>query len=149
MDTPAPPPAAAPQPGVLVLATQDDDKVLCATYTPPTPADVARVPLQTTLIQEHIAQGGWSGWWRDDAAIAKLVQQAASAKEPISLKIAERRPGRCAVQVARDRMSATLTLEPPQGGEALTLDQVRQALADKGVQFGVLDDVLAAAVADG
>jgi uncharacterized protein (DUF342 family) len=156
MDTPPLNPEAGaqtappePQPGLLALAPQDDGQALYATYTPPGAADAPRVALQATLIQAQIAQGGWSTWWRDDAAVGKLVQQAATTKEPLSVKIAERRPGRCTVQVARDRMSATLSLEPPQGGDALTLDQVRQILSDKGVKFGLLDDVLAAAVAEG
>lgn len=156
MDAPPPPPSQTPTPatanpmaGRLTLSVRDEDGTLLATYTPPPATDTPRLPLQATLIQEQIAQGGWTSWWRDDGAIAKLVQQAAATQEPLTLPIAQRRPGRCAVQVARDRMSATLTLEPPQGGEALTLEQVRQALYDKGVTTGLLEDVLAAAVATG
>ena len=63
--------------------------------------------------------------------------------------VSERRDARCVVKVSRDRMSATLSLVPPQGGSALTLEQVRAALAEKGVSAGIWEDALVAAVTTG
>ncbi len=41
------------------------------------------------------------------------------------------------------RMSALLTLHPPKGGQPVTLDVVRHAIADRGIVHGVLEQALA------
>ena len=139
----------------LSLTLSSDEASVLATFTPPaaapqaTPAAVTTAAPGVVLVQELLKQGGWADWWVDAPALEKWRQQIPQAKQPLTAAIAHRRDGRCAVVVARDRMSATLTLDRPQGGVALTLEQVQQALADKGVKGGVLDDVVAAAVARG
>ena len=149
--TPPTPPApdTPPAAGQLSLAPSSDGLTLLATYTPPADVQAPRVTVQPTELQALLVQGGWGGWWRNDAALTQLIQQAATCREPLQVAVAECRPGRGVVQVARDRMSATLTLDPPQGGAALTLDDLKQLLATKGVKAGVLDDALASAAAAG
>lgn len=135
----------------LSLALSSDEASVLATFTPPPPAAAAgdtSAPAPA-LVQALLHQGGWSDWWVDTPALEKWCQQIPHAKQPLIAAIAHRRDGRCTVVVARDRMSATLTLERPQGGVALTLEQVQQALADKGVKSGVMDDALAVAVRRG
>ena len=152
--------ATTPVPGgdasSLSLTLSSDEASVLATFTPPAPAPqatpaaaVATAAPAVVLVQELLKQGGWADWWVDAPALEKWRQQIPQAKQPLTAAIAHRRDGRCAVVVGRDRMSATLTLNRPQGGIALTLEQVQQALADKGVKGGVLEDVVAAAVARG
>lgn len=145
-----PPPEVAAAGAALTLQFSEDQRTLLAAYTPPPNAPQApATPLTALLVQERLRHMNLGGLVVDDAALQKLVAAAATAKGPISMTLGERRDGKCLVKVSRDRMSATLTLTPPQGGAALTLEQVRSAMAEKGVTAGILDDVLAAAVAKG
>jgi len=149
--------APAADTSALSFCLGSDPSTVVATYTPPvpppqataaTPNTAANPVLAPTLavVQALLRQGGWGHWWVDEPALDKWRQQIPQAKQPLSATIAQRRDARCTVTVARDRMSATLSLTPPQGGNPLTLDQARQALADKGIKAGILDKVLAATV---
>jgi len=161
-DAAVPPPPAPdgppPAPPTVSLCLGNDQSSVLLTYTPPEtpppPPDsvVEAVPVVAptlVVIQALLKQQGWTDWWVDEAALERWRQQVPKTKQPLTAIVAQRRDGRCTVTVARDRMSATLTLTRPLGGAALTLEQVRQALADKGVKAGLLDDALAAAVAKG
>lgn len=146
----APPPQAPPVAATgLSLQFSDDNRTLLATYTPPSDAGTPPAPLTDLLVQEQLRHMSLDGLVADDAAIHKLVAAAATTKSPIVVPLGERRDGRCMVKVSRDRMSATLSLTPPQGGNALTLEQVRAALTEKGVSAGIWEDALAAAVTAG
>jgi uncharacterized protein (DUF342 family) len=100
-------------------------------------------------MHERLKQAGWADWWVDTPALEKWCQQIPTATQTLTATIAQRLDGRCNVTVARDRMSATLTLTRPQGGAALTFAQVQQALTDKGVKAGIRTDTLADAVERG
>jgi hypothetical protein len=144
--TPAPTPGPA---AGLLLFLSEDQRSLQATFTPAAdPATPVPLPV-AALIHEQIKAQGLDALWLDEPAIQKLVQQAPTAKQPLTMAIGERRDGRCLVKISRDKLSATLTLNPPQGGVALTLEQVQATLAEKGVTQGVLTEVLEAAVAQG
>jgi len=149
-DTPPPTPATADAAsGTLTLAPSADGLTLQATYTPPNNLEAVRVPLQLTLVLTQLVEGGWGPWWRNEAALNQLAQQALTTKTPLQLTVAECRPGRATVQVARDRMTATLSLEAPQGGAPLSLDQVKQLIADKGVRAGLKEAALHQAMTNG
>lgn len=58
-------------------------------------------------------------------------------------KIVMRKSAVAEVQVAPDQMSASVFIEPPEGGgKMLTEENLRQLLKDHGVIKGILDDVL-------
>ena len=153
---PAQPPAVAHATGSHVsLALSEDQATVLATFTPPPPSAASAQPgtpavaPAVVVVHEWLKQGGWGDWWVDAPALEKWRQHIPTATQALTAPIAQRRDGRYTVAVARDRMSATLTLTRPQGGAALTLEQVQQALADKGVKAGVLPEALADAVALG
>ena len=153
---PTQPPAVTHSTGSPVsLALSEDQATVVATFTPPPPSPATAQPgtpvvaPAVVVVHEWLKQGGWGDWWVDAPALEKWRQHIPTATQALTAPIAQRRDGRCSVAVARDRMSATLTLTRPQGGAALTLAQVQQALADKGVKAGVLPDALADAVALG
>lgn len=135
--------------GTLTLAPSADGLTLQATYNPPNDLEAPRLPLQLPLVLTALIEGGWGTWWRNEPALNQLVQQALTTKLPLLVAVAECRSGRADVQVARDRMSATLSLEAPQGGAPLSLEQVKQIVSDKGIRAGLLEDALAGAVAAG
>ena len=142
-----PPP---PKPG-LTLALSPDGQAVAATWCPwppETPADAA-VPLSPEGLEAALTQGGWAHWWRDEAAITKLLHQAAGATQPLTQTVAQALNARCVVQVARDKLSATVNALPAQGGTPLTRAQLDAALAEKGVRAGLLEDALDALAASG
>ena len=157
--TPLPPPAAsdsavAPTAAPsdtsrLTLALGDDQRTLLATYTPPADTDTPGPQLQPADIQALVKARGFGALWQNAAGVQQLLQQLPAIKLPLTVAIGEKRDARCLVQINKTRMSATLTLVPPEGGVNLTLDQVRTALSDKGVRSGLLDDVVSVAVAKG
>ena len=56
------------------------------------------------------------------------------------------RPGRVEIVVAEDEMSAQMELFPPQGGKKVTFEDVKAALAEKGVVHGIDEDLIASAI---
>lgn len=116
-------------------------------YTPL--PDVAGPTLLPAAVHAMLRAAGYGDWWRNDQAVAQLLQQLPVAREAFSIEVAEQRNGRALVQVSSDRMTATLTLYPPQGGQPATLDDVRAALAEKKVVKGVMEEALDAALRQG
>lgn len=109
----------------------------------------AAPPPTAEQVRALLNSAGWSSWWVDEPGLWRWLALAARATGPVAAVVAERRDGRCVVKVARDRMSATLTLVPPQGGVAPSLPEVRTELERAGVKSGVLEPVLVDAVAAG
>jgi len=148
-DGAAAPAAKIPDTSRLTLALGDDQRTLLATYTPAADTDAPGPQLQPADIHALVKAQGYGALWQNDPAIAQFIQQLPGSKVPVTMAIGEKRDARCLVQINKDRMSATMTLVPPEGGVNLTLDQVRTALTSKGARAGLLEDVLSAAVAQG
>ncbi|MBY0465250.1 MAG: FapA family protein [Burkholderiales bacterium] len=142
-------PPAPPEGSRLSLALSEDQRTLLATYTPPANADTPGPKLQPADVHALVKAQGFDALWQNDPGIQQLIQQVPGAKQPLTIAIGEKRDARCVVQVSKDKMSASMTLVPPQGGANLTLDQVTAALNEKGVRAGLLEDAIAAAVEAG
>ena len=142
-------PVAAPDTSRLTLALGDDQRTLQATYTPPPDSDAPGPKLQASDIHALVKAQGYGELWQNDPGIQQLIQQIPGSKQPLTVAIGEKRDARCVAQISKDKMSATMTLVPPQGGINLTLEQVKAALNDKGVRSGLLDEVISAAVEQG
>lgn len=122
---------------------------MLATYTPPANADTPGPKLQPADVHALVKAQGFDALWQNDTGIQQLIQQVPGAKQPLTIAIGEKRDARCVVQVSKDKLSASMTLVPPQGGANLTLDQATAALNEKGVRAGLLEDAIAAAVEAG
>lgn len=150
-----PPASATPKAAVppdtsrLTLTIGDDQRTLLATYTPPSDADAPGPKLQAADIHALVKAQGHAALWQNDPGIQQLIQQIPGSKLPLTVAIGEKRDARCLAQINKDKMSATMTLVPPQGGVNLTLEQVKTALNEKGVRAGLLDEVIGAAVEQG
>lgn len=145
--------ATAPDTARLTLALGDDQRTLLATYIPAAAAD-AEAPspkLQPADVHALVKAQGFGALWQNGPGIEQLIQKLPppGSQLPLTVAIGEKRDARCLVQIIKNKMSATLTLVPPEGGANLSLEQVRTALTDKGVRAGFLDDVISAAVAQG
>lgn len=50
------------------------------------------------------------------------------------------------IDTSKDKMEAYLTIYPPQGGKKATAEDIRQALAEKGIVFGIREEVISTAL---
>lgn len=141
--------ATAPDTSRITLALSADQRTLQATYTPPADTATPGPKLQASDIHALVKAQGHGALWQNDPGIQQLIQQIPVTKQPLTVAIGERRDARCVVQISKDKMSATMTLQPPQGGINLTLEQVKAALNEKGVRAGLLEDILGTAVEKG
>jgi uncharacterized protein (DUF342 family) len=69
-----------------------------------------------------------------------------SAVPPVDPSTDDPIDGSFELHIEDDRMSAMLFVEPPRGGAAITEEQVRAALAERGVVAGILDADLRQAI---
>lgn len=53
------------------------------------------------------------------------------------------------VLVAKDKMSAYLTIKPPKGGKRASLDMVKRVLAEKGIRYGFIPEAIKSAILKG
>lgn len=99
---------------------------------------VAGAPVvDVALLHTLLAQAGYAGCWRDDAAIERAVRDCATLSTPVVLEIAQRRDAVIHVEVASDDMAVQISLDAAAGGQAATQESLMQALADAGVVFGI------------
>lgn len=135
-----------PVPGQgIKFALNEDGRKLLASYTPSTEQCIVD---QAWLKQEISAQG-FDQLYLIDSALDQLVKQCASASEPFSLEIGAARDAEVSVEVSSDKMSALLSITPPCGGSAVSIEQIRRALATSQVTSGILEEALEQAAASG
>lgn len=101
-----------------------------------------RPPIEAAMLRTFLTEQGYGDCALDEAAITAAASDCNTLTEAFSVPIAQRRDATIEIQVARDEMTAHLTLVAAQGGKAATLGDILQALTDAGVIFGVNDDIL-------
>ena len=96
-----------------------------------------------TLREKHITDF-------DKSKVAKVVREAKGKYIKIADYIPdERHSGSVLVEVSNDEMRAYITLIPPKpGGRDLDIDDVMEALNDKGVVFGIKENVIRESLED-
>ena len=102
----------------------------------------SRTPVDAVMLRALLTEQGYGDCALDEAALAAAASDCNTLKEPFAVPVAQRRDAAIQIQVARDEMTAHLTLVAAQGGKAATLGDILQALTDAGVVFGVNDDIL-------
>ncbi|RXZ38791.1 DUF342 domain-containing protein [Oxalobacteraceae bacterium CAVE-383] len=101
--------------------------------------------------KEAMAEQGYGALWIDQEALSGFIRAVQQAKEPTTMTIAHRRDGEFSLTVSDDLMTATLTLIPPQGGEAkgpAVIDAMREQRIVHGILQSELDAALAAGVCE-
>ena len=101
-----------------------------------------RPVVDAAMLRALLIEQGFGECDLDAAALAAAATDCNTLTEAFSVAVAQRRDAAIQVQVARDEMTAHLTLVAAQGGKRATLGDILQALTDAGVVFGVNDDVL-------
>lgn len=129
----------------LNLALSEDGRKLLASYTPA----ANKVAFDIEWLKQKISAEGFEDLYLHEDALARLIKQYASANEPFTLEIGEVRDATVTVDIAADRMSATLTVTPPYGGASVTREQISQALEEHQVKSGILEEAIDEIVAAG
>ncbi|MBL8481762.1 MAG: DUF342 domain-containing protein, partial [Rhodocyclaceae bacterium] len=105
--------------------------------------------LSAEWLHEQIAAQGCGDWKVDAKAVSVLLEHCAQGKALRGLALARAEDASCTVTLSRDAMEAYLSIAAPQGGAAITQDDVIAALAVRNVCSGMLRDVMQQAVAAG
>jgi hypothetical protein len=78
-------------------------------------------------------------YWVDETAIQKMLS-APLFDQPVP--VASARDGRVVITVEDGEKTASMVLERPYGGREITMDDVRAALRQKGVSFGIDEEAI-------
>ncbi|MDW3685224.1 FapA family protein [Cupriavidus sp. CV2] len=118
--------------GGLQVSLDDSARQLRAAYA----VTPGRMAPDRAALQEALAGGGWADAKLDTAAIGTFLAQCQRATEGASVEalIGELTDGYFDLSVSSDNLSVRLNLLPPQGGREVTRDEIRAALAERGVK---------------
>ena len=111
--------------------------------------DAATTPVDDAWLEEQLQTGGFGDLRFDPAARAVLLEHYNSGRALQGLTLAECVDARIVLDVAVDGMTASLTIEPAQGGRGVTQAEVLAELADHKITEGILLDAIDQAVAAG
>lgn len=129
----------------LVLSLNEESGEVLAKFSPSPGTAVPDVE----MLKEMLAERGWSHFFLDEQAIAEFVLRSRTAEEPVEKRIGARRDGEFSLTLDNNLMTAWLTLLPPQGGKAVTREEIDVALREQGVLYGLLTRDIDAAFAAG
>ncbi|MFF7059567.1 DUF342 domain-containing protein [Achromobacter spanius] len=124
------------------------DAAATAEAAEPAPIINTDIPSWETLTAAAIAQG-WSADALDNHAVLAFIDRCRHATEPVQFPVGQVVDGSFELELDPNRMTALLTLHPPRGGQPVTLDVLRQAVADRGIVHGVQEQALTEAVEKG
>lgn len=99
-------------------------------------------PINEDWLRALLVNGGYGECKVHDAAIAKAVRDYDHLTSPCVTLVADQIDATIEVKIARDEMQAEVKLTPAHGGKSATVDDVRRALADAGVVFGINETAL-------
>src|SRR3989344_2561349 len=108
----------------LAFQMTDDGKTLQAVFTPVE----LKQPIDAVLIRSALAEQGFANLFLKEQPLAELIKKYSAASSSFTINIGERRDGTVAVTIAPDKMTASLTITPPFGGQAVDRQQVLDAL---------------------
>lgn len=84
-----------------------------------------------------------------DTALTDFLAKAQVASSELSMLIGMRRDAEFVLEVAENLMTAHLTILRSEGGQALEVSSILEALQQKGVTFGILHEPISTAVSVG
>lgn len=106
-------------------------------------------PINLSWIKQALALAGFADLYLYEHALVELLKRYNSATQPFTFDLGERRNGSFTITCTPDNLEARLTIIPAYGGKAVAAEQVRQALREKGVVFGVDEEAINRAAAAG
>ncbi len=104
--------------------------------------DSARPAVDAATLRRLLAEFGATDCALDETALAGAVQDCNTRKEPFSTLLAQRHDATMDIRIADDDMLAEMRVHKAQGGKAVTVGDLIQALTESGVVFGMDDAAL-------
>jgi uncharacterized protein (DUF342 family) len=99
--------------------------------------DSLRPPISASELLTYIEQAGLGDCRLLHDSIVAAVRDCNTRTSPFVTQVAERLDAAIEVQIAPDAMTAAVSLKPPQGGKAASIEDVIHALAQAGVIYGI------------
>ncbi len=118
------------------------NRKLVARYAPP----LENGRLEIGWLKQHLAASEFGALHFNEIALAELVRKCNAGGEPFELEIGEVRDGEFRLEISPDLMVVRLLLFPPQGGQPATKSQILDALRDKGIVSGVIEENIETAI---
>jgi len=115
------------------LAISEVDGTVFVKAAPLTGRDIANA----STIPACIAEAGLAHFALNPSAIERAILDFQQRPDAFVMAVGERSDARIAVEIAPDAMSASLHLLPARGGKPATIEDVVEALALAGVNFGL------------
>uniref|UniRef100_C6E0C9 Flagellar Assembly Protein A N-terminal region domain-containing protein n=1 Tax=Geobacter sp. (strain M21) TaxID=443144 RepID=C6E0C9_GEOSM len=129
----------------IAFKLSPDQRVLTASFTPV----VNKRGISLEQLQEAIAEEGYGDLFISQDALGQFLKKWEVSPMAFSLQIGERRDATLAIQIPDDMMQAVMTIQPAYGGRRITVEEVEQELAARGVVCGILYDEIRCAVEAG
>lgn len=107
----------------------------------------AELTLET--LQQQLTESPYRDWAIDQQALQQFIAVCKKDSGECQTIIASRRDAEFQITIAEDAMSASLTLLPAQGGQALTANIINQALRADGAIHGINQDAINQALVAG
>lgn len=118
------------------------NRKLVARYAPPP----NRERLEIGWVKRHLAASEFGALHCNEIALADLVRKGNAASEPFELDIGEIRDGEFRLEIGPDFMTVHLLLFPPQGGQAVGKSQILNAMREKGIVSGIIEENIETAI---
>ncbi|WP_432259582.1 FapA family protein [Cupriavidus sp. TMH.W2] len=130
--------------GLRLELAEPGEQVL-ARYTP----QPGRLPPDQASLRQCLDRLGWAGARLDARAVAQFLAQCQRAEHEIDATIATLVDGAFELDITGDGLAVRLTLMPPEGGRPVSAQDIRRAVAERGVVAPVQALALDAALAEG
>lgn len=133
-----------PEKNPITFKIDANEKQLIAEL--PSGADVPS--LNTFQLQNLIKSSGYAEWHLIEDAIAKACDLLGTLEHATEVIVGERLDGELLIEVADDASCAYMSVTPPAGGDAVTIELVLEALTEKGITQGIKKDAIENALAN-
>lgn len=129
----------------LLLELSEPGEQVRARYAP----EAGRLPPDQERLRECLSSHGWSGARLDRKAVAQFLSQCQHTDHEIDVTIGALIDGEFQLHILDDGLTVRLTLLPPEGGRAVTAEDIRRAVAERGVVAPLQAPALESALAEG
>ena len=101
-----------------------------------------RPPVEAAMLHSLLQEAGFGQCLFYKEVIAASAADCNTLKTPFVVQVAERRDASLELEIAPDEMVVQVSLSPPQGGKAISLEDIHEALKAAGVVFGINEAAL-------
>ena len=127
----------------LSLKMGEDGRALFAEF----PESPERERIQLTWFQEQLSEHGLDRLRLNYDVIGQCLTEYNNGTTASTVLIGEAVDAEYSITISDDLMQAQLNYTPPQGGEAVTKQQILNALTKQGITFGIQEDAIDSSLA--